>query len=222
MFTITPLFKFCLGTSLSTYGDAILNHQIYIPAKVILVPNTHDYLFSSCQYFCLYCMPFSKLYWLLLLCRFIEGTVPVECPWRQSVFTPLGYTGWDNNVALLWTWWKDGEMTTCAIICVIDTDFNYLARMCRNKKVIVFVIVVVVVHKKSWDLHVGTWVTHEYNESIEVGENWLQYASNRVALSTSVTNSVFLLVIIATPIDCTMHTRTMYILSAHAHNLVYL
>ena len=126
MFTITPLFKICLGTSLNcTYGDAILNHQIYIPAKVILVPNTHDYLFSSCQYFCLYCMPFSKLYWLLLLCRFIEGNVPVECPWGQSVFTPLGYTGWDNSVTLLWTWWKDGEMTTWAIIHVI---FFYLEK----------------------------------------------------------------------------------------------
>ena len=132
MFTITPLFKICLGTSLNcTYGDAILNHQIYIPAKVILVLNTHDYLFSSCQYFCLYCIPFSKLYWLLLLCRFVEGNVPVECPWGQSVFTPLGYTGWDNNVALLWTWWKDGEMTTCATIHVTFLSGETFCHLCH-------------------------------------------------------------------------------------------
>ena len=44
-------------------------------------------------------------------------------------------------------------------------------------KVIGCVIVVVVVHKKSPDLEIlGNWATQEYNESVKVGENWLEDA----------------------------------------------
>jgi hypothetical protein len=59
----------------------------------------------------------------------------------------------------------------------------------------------------------GTWATRKHNESMELGENWLQYASNRGTWSTSVTNSAFWLLIVATPmsdmpIKTTAHART--------------
>ena len=114
--------------------------------------------------------------------------------------------------------WQISYTCTSPVLIIAYTQMIQILitpHACAGVKVIVFVIVVVVIHKKSWDLHVGTWVTHRYNESIEVGKNWLQYASNRVALSTSVTNNVFLLVIIATPINCAMHSRTMYSLLMH-------
>ena len=49
--------------------------------------------------------------------------------------------------------------------------------------------------------HLGTLATHKHNKSVEFGENWPRSASNRVARPTSVTNSVFLLAIVAMPID---------------------
>jgi hypothetical protein len=69
----------------------------------------------------------------------------------------------------------------------------------------------VVCHLSSVDTKIaisrdlGTWATCKYNESIELGENWLQCTSNRGTRFMSVTNSAFLLPIVATPIETTMH-----------------
>ena len=54
---------------------------------------------------------------------------------------------------------------------------------------------------KSGDL--GTRANCKRNKSVEFGI--FQYALNRVAQPTSVTNSSFLLAIVATPIDCAHH-----------------
>jgi hypothetical protein len=54
----------------------------------------------------------------------------------------------------------------------------------------------------------GTWVIRNYNKSIELGENWLQYVSNRGIGSNRVTNTAFLLPIVATPIETTAHAWT--------------
>ena len=59
----------------------------------------------------------------------------------------------------------------------------------------------------------GISATYKHNESVEIGENWLQC----LAWPTSVTNSAFLL---ATPIDRAYITQASagHVLSAHAHN----
>ena len=76
---------------------------------------------------------------------------------------------------------------------------------CAKGKVIGSAVVVIVVNQKinkiARSRHLGTLATRKHNNSVELGENWPHCASNRVAWPTSVTNSVFLLDIVATPLD---------------------
>ena len=51
---------------------------------------------------------------------------------------------------------------------------------------------------------IGTSASWKCNRSVEFGKNlnWLQYTQNRVAWPTSIKNSAFMLVIVATPVNC--------------------
>ena len=57
--------------------------------------------------------------------------------------------------------------------------------------------------KNARSRHLGTLATCKHHKSVKFGENWPHCASNQVAWPTSVTNSVFLLDIVATPLDHT-------------------
>ena len=54
-----------------------------------------------------------------------------------------------------------------------------------------------------------------------LAKNWLQFAQNRVARPTSVTNSALQLVIVAMPIDCAHYTLCMYLLLMRTTALVH-
>jgi hypothetical protein len=88
---------------------------------------------------------------------------------------------------------------------------------CARDKVIGrgVVVVVVVVQKITTSRDLGVWATRKHNESIEFGEKLASVCFK--SRDTLLTNSVFLLGIIAMPID----RPTQYIIpmiSAHAHN----
>ena len=75
----------------------------------------------------------------------------------------------------------------------------------------------VVTTKIARSRNLGVWATCKHNQSVEISENWLDSAFNRLARAMNVTNSVCLLTIVAMPIDCA-HCTAGHVLSAHVHN----
>ena len=106
------------------------------------------------------------------------------------------------------------------IVFLVQLLTYYPARM-RTGKVIGYVVVVVVDTKKSPNLgiYAPERVVSTTNMS-NLAKNWLQYAQNRVVRSARVTNRVFQLAIVATPIDCAHHSIRIYFPLMHTTGLV--
>ena len=87
---------------------------------------------------------------------------------------------------------------------------------CARGKAIGFVchllLSVIVGTKIARSRDLGIQATRKHNESVEFGKKWLQYASNRLAWPTKVTNSAF-----CWPRLSTAPTAG-HVLCAHAHN----
>ena len=73
---------------------------------------------------------------------------------------------------------------------------------CTRGKVISSVIVVVIVNKNHQISASRPLVTRiKTQQMLNLPKNWLHLAMNRVVQPTNITNSVYLLAIVATPID---------------------
>ena len=93
------------------------------------------------------------------------------------------------------------------------------------KQSVVCLSVVVITTKIARSRDLGIWGACKHNQLVEAVKNWLECASNHLSRSMNVTNSVFLLAIVVTPIDsahlhCTSTVQSMCFLLMRTTGLV--
>ena len=98
-------------------------------------------------------------------------------------------------------------------IAFMHCNYVYPACMCKTMKESVCLLSVVITAKITRFRHLGIWATRKYSQSVEICK---KNALNHSARPTSIINSVFLLTIMATPIDLA-HCRPCAFCSCYLH-----